>query len=198
MTIGLSLIHSLFFLLAVPETPSATIVVSANHSMYVSDTLNWSDDVKLRWDDFQSREKIKTDYAAFTYTIITLNYSLTHSGGAYQPKFTVKCAFQRSRSWVDRNEPAAMTAEILAHEQLHFHIAEITARKLRKALTSKHYTKNYAREINAIYERELNAGEEMQQSYDRESEHGINDATQKRWAEKVPKLLQSLAAYRGN
>lgn len=198
MTVGLSLIHYFFFLFAVPETPSTSVIGSDNQSVNVTDTLYWRDDVQLRWDDFQSREKIKTNYAAFTYTIITLNYSLSHSGGAYQPKFSVKCAFQRSRSWVDRDDAAAMTAEILAHEQLHFHIAEITARKLRKALTSKRYTKNYAREINELYERELNAGEEMQQSYDRESQHGINDVAQKRWSEKVPKLLQSLAAYRGN
>jgi hypothetical protein len=199
MTIGLSLIHYFFFLLAVPETHNVSNVdLAQTLSSKSADTLYWQEDLKLRWDDFQSREKIKTDYAAFTYTIITLNYSLSHSGGAYQPKFTVKCAFQRSRSWVDRDDPAAMSAEILAHEQLHFHIAEITARKLRKALKSKRYTKNYAREINELYERELNAGEEMQQSYDRESQHGINDSAQKRWAEKVPKLLQSLATYRGN
>jgi hypothetical protein len=170
-----------------------TIIVKAQQ-----DTLYWREGVSLTWDDFKSKAPKQTGFAAYTYTIITMGYELKTSGETYKPKFTVNSAFQRSKSWVDRKDPKAQTPEILAHEQLHFTIAEITARKLRRNLKSATYTKNYRNEIKEIYEQTLAQGEKMQQRYDRESRHGIDKEAQEHWTNLVLADLNYLVLYQAN
>ena len=77
------------------------------------------------------------------------------------------------------------------HEQLHFDIAELTARNLRVALEKKVYTRNFRKEINEIYKREIRKGEEMQETYDEESNHGLHAKKQQDWANKVVKLISA-------
>jgi hypothetical protein len=163
-----------------------------------TDTLYWNDGIKLTWDDFKGKGINSGGYAALTYTVIALDYDINSNGQTFNPKFTVKCAFLKSKSWVKRNDPSSKTAEILVHEQLHFTIAEITARKLRRNLKAQQYTKNYKKEINEIYNKTLEEGEKMQARYDKETNHSINKEAQKRWSYLIESDLGYLIGYQAN
>jgi murein DD-endopeptidase MepM/ murein hydrolase activator NlpD len=163
-----------------------------------SDTLYWNDGIKLTWDDFKAKSTDTKGYAAYTFTMITLNYEVKTSGQTFTPTFTVKCAFQKSKSWVNRKDTNSQTHEILAHEQLHFTIAEITARKLRRNLKVQQYTKNYKNEIKEIYNKTLDEGEKMQQRYDKETNHSIDKEAQKRWSYLIESDLGYLMGYQSN
>jgi hypothetical protein len=163
-----------------------------------SDTLYWRDGIQLSWDDFKAKSTDTKGYAAYTFTMITLNYDVKISGQTFTPTFTVKCAFQKSKSWVNRKDTNSQTPEILAHEQLHFTIAEITARKLRRNLKAQQYTKNYKKEINEIYTKTLDEGEKMQERYDKETNHSINKEAQKNWSYLIQSDLGYLMGYQSN
>lgn len=175
-----------------------TITETAPSSKPNTDTLYWRDGIKLTWDDFKAKSSNSGGYAALTYTVITLDYDVNSNGQTYNPTFTVKCAFQRSKSWVNRKDKKSQTPEILAHEQLHFTIAEITARKLRRNLKVQQYTKNYKNEIKEIYNKTLDEGEKMQQRYDKETNHSIDKEAQKRWSYLIESDLGYLMGYQSN
>ncbi len=180
------------------QQPSPHILYPTSFLKTQQDTLYWREGVHLTWDDFKSKTPKQAGFAAFSFTIITMSYELKYTGEVYKPKFTVHSAFQRSKSWVDRKDPKAQTPEILAHEQLHFTIAEITARKLRRNLKSATYTKNYQKEIKTIYDQALADGEKMQQRYDKETNHGIDKTVQKQWSNLIESDLGYLMSFQAN
>ena len=180
------------------QTNTITEIAKTPSSKPNTDTLYWNDGIKLTWDDFKAKSTDTKGYAAYTFTMITLNYDVKSSGQTFTPTFTVKCAFQRSKSWVNRKDQKSQTPEILAHEQLHFTIAEITARKLRRNLKVQQYTKNYKNEIKEIYNKTLDEGEKMQERYDKETNHSINKEAQKNWSYLIQSDLGYLMGYQSN
>ena len=180
------------------QTNTITEIAKTPSSKPNTDTLYWNDEIKLTWDDFKAKSTDTKGYAAYTFTMITLNYEFKSSGQTFTPTFTVKCAFQRSKSWVNRKDQKSQTPEILAHEQLHFTIAEITARKLRRNLKVQQYTKNYNIEIKEIYNKSLDEGEKMQARYDKETNHSIDKEAQKRWSYLIESDLGYMMGYQSN
>ena len=82
------------------------------------------------------------------------------------------------------------TDYILAHEQAHFDITEIHARKLYEAIY--HYELNpatFKNDIADIYNRIVKEKEEMQEAYDGETDHSRKRMLQYNWLEKIDKLL---------
>ena len=84
---------------------------------------------------------------------------------------------------------------ILKHEQLHFDIAEVFARKLREKI--KNHNKeffdleSYNKEIDLIYQRYFL----YQERYDRETKHSLNIDKQNEWEEKINLNLLSSTSY---
>ena len=160
-----------------------------------SDTLTWQPSTKLTWEDFLGEAPARNSYAAFTYTMISMEYSATITNGKVKPTFEIYSAFNRRKSWV-KKEKEARTAEILAHEQAHFDIAEITARKLRKALLGASFSKDSLEpKINRLYQETIQAGDLMQALYDQESNHGLNKTQQQKWLAAVKQELLDLKIY---
>ena len=111
MKIILSIIFTLYFTTAYTQT--------------ISDTIYWSSCYKLKWKDFQSNIDTTSAYGAVSNPII--NYKLR----ATEDTFTIEvtCFFIKSKSWSKFKN----SDTLLIHEQGHFDIAELFARKLRKA-----------------------------------------------------------------
>ena len=85
---------------------------------------------------------------------------------------------------------------ILSHEQAHFDIAEIYARKLNKLLRSyKPDENNFTRDVNKIYENVMKEYNDMQEEYDQETNFSINKIKQEEWLGKVSKELDNLNKY---
>src|SRR4051794_27509556 len=89
------------------------------------DLIQWSPSKRLDWKDFQGSPPANAKNAALTSSSILVNFSYNNESLRY----TISCHFDKTKSWVRiKND------HILGHEQGHFDITEIHARKLYKAL----------------------------------------------------------------
>lgn len=85
----------------------------------------------------------------------------------------------RNESWTKDTTSDA----VLAHEQLHFDIAEVYGRKLRKAIrnVSDRQPESFSKVIQPIFAEEI----KMQDQYDRETSHGTYTNRQDAWRKKL-------------
>ncbi len=159
-----------------------------------TDTIQWTTSKKLDWIDFKA-EAPRSRFAAYTFTVITMDYSLKSEGNSVQAKFEVTAAFNREKSWV-KKDPESRSDAIRAHEQLHFDIAELSARKLRRRLVGLKLSRSqYKKEIQAAYNAEIEEGERLQKLYDSETNHGLDRDEQLKWRNRVDKELRELKIF---
>lgn len=109
----------------------------------------------------------------------------------------VEAYIDQGRSWT---KPAEQTPELLAHEQGHADIWEAAARAAEKEINCEekclpatncgHLGKNGFRSaINDMVQAAQDKGQEMQEKYDDETDHGRKPEKQKEWEKKIKKLL---------
>jgi len=152
-----------------------------------SETIPWMQDRLLRWDDFKSNPKRNSDAVASTSTSLGLSYKVTDD----VLTFEIVCTFSKTKSW-----GLLKTDYILAHEQGHFDITEVYARKLHAGLTAYTFNpKTYQKDINRIYEKAVAEKEHLQKLYDSQSDHSRNKNVQANWAQIIQTLLTETEPY---
>jgi hypothetical protein len=149
--------------------------------------LNWNTGKKLVWEDYKSRPDSKSDAAASTATYLGINYSVSGNSVSYK----ISCSFSKDRSW-----GRYKTEYILSHEQGHFDITEIFARKLNKRISEyKFDSVKYKTDLQKIYQDILDEKEQFQNQYDDETDFSRNKDKQAEWLIKISKMLNDLKAY---
>ena len=151
------------------------------------DYIPWNTERKLSWEDFLAPSPVNTSDAALTTTYVGFSFSKTRDVISYK----IECKFQKSRSW-----GRVKTDYILKHEQGHFDIAEIFARKLNKEIKEYLAKNNNHEGMNPIYSKLMQEKRDMQALYDSESNHSINKTKQAEWNEKIEDLLDELESYK--
>lgn len=147
----------------------------------------WSNEKLLCWDDFLCDPKKGTDAVASTSTSLGIAYQMQDG----QLTYDITCSFSKDRSW-----GLMKTDYILAHEQGHFDITEIFARKLNEALQNYQFNKRtFKKDISEIYQSVVKQKEEYQKMYDGETDHSRNKKVQYDWLEKIQQLLEETEAY---
>lgn len=149
--------------------------------------IDWSAARKLTWADFKGTPPPRAANAALTNSAIGFDMGYGSNGFTYG----ISCRFDPEKSW-----GRVKTEPILKHEQAHFDITEIHARKLYQAF--RNYTfneKTVEKDVNEIYDRIMKAHQEMQQLYDAETEHSINTREQARWLAKIAAELKALTPF---
>lgn len=143
--------------------------------------IEWKPTARLSWEDFKGAPDYSSENVALTNTSIQLEYGYDKTSLEY----TVKCRFDKTKSWVKvRNE------DVLTHEQIHFDIAELFARKLRRQLQEyKFNPKTVAEDVNAIYEKIMTEHHAMQELYDNETDHSRLEDKQAYWEKKIESFL---------
>lgn len=106
-------------------------------------------------------------------------------------KYDVYALFNKTKSWALERSP-----QLLKHEQLHFDIAELYARKIRKkilrlSLNKKNDLKVYNHEIRLL----LKESNDFDRLYDVETLHGSLTRKQREWEEKVARSLAALEGF---
>ena len=85
---------------------------------------------------------------------------------------------------------------ILSHEQLHFNIAEVAARKLYQEIQLlRDQPGDVPRQVSDLFARINSDCDKMQQQYDEETAHGIKPEEQASWKKKVTEMLEQYPAY---
>ena len=191
----------LYFLLLFTGAPQAAAPVIENEALLTvtactkekketEDAIPWTVERLLTWDDFKSPPKTGTDAVASTSTTLGLNYILKDGKLEYE----ITCNFSKKRSW-----GLVKTDYILAHEQAHFDITELYARKLHQQLMA--YTPNrktFQKDINTIYENVVKGKEAFQKLYDAETDHSRRRVRQEEWLVRIDDMLfetEALASY---
>lgn len=137
----------------------------------------WSATKKLTWDDFKGIADTTDAFTgAMTYSEIKIDESHLENK---IPVYKIGCYFIKNKSWRITND-----AYSLSHEQLHFDIAELFARKMRKAYDSL----NKKRIVNVepyenIFNLYGNRLEKYQNLYD--NEVYFNEKKQAYWGNKI-------------
>jgi hypothetical protein len=161
--------------------------ISPNIKKFKNDTIVWRKDSLLKKEDFKAKGK-SNGPLGFTASAIFLYPS--ESGG--QIIFNVEALFLKSKSYVTK-----YSEYVLNHEQMHFNITEIYARKLRQKLSEKNFAKvkDMKSVIQAMYSKNENDYVREQEKFDRETEHGLNAAKQNIWNENIMAALLQLEAF---
>lgn len=147
----------------------------------------WNENHKLIWNDFEGTPNSDSPFAASTNTGIQFGYSYTSTAGKIDLEYTVESFFNKDDSWYF---PHLVNDHILSHEQNHFDISELHARKLRKQLSQKRFTKNIKNEIHVIYSQVEEERKEMQRKFDSETEHSQNFKKEAEWTKHIANQLK--------
>ena len=107
--------------------------------------IKWTADNKLSWENFEAKAAGKMFEAAKSEFKVDFKYQGKVKEGEMIFEFDVTPMFIPEKSWCNKERA---TYELLMHEQLHFDITELFARKMRKKFREATFSKeNYEAEI---------------------------------------------------
>jgi hypothetical protein len=163
----------------------------------------WQENRKLTWADFQAEalpegSEVDTAYGVSVGAVTEANavvYELKTEAGKRAGVF-VRVEFDPQKSWVNKHRHFDHSA-VLAHEQLHFDIAELTGRKIRRLLArcaAQHLAypaPAVTKQLGELYDAE----DRLNTHYDQEAGFG-NLKAQARWQAAIKKQLDDLRAYK--
>lgn len=150
--------------------------------------LPWSAERRVRWRDFRAAPRRSGREAAhISYGIY---YAWSCRGRAFA--FRVVAAMHPDESWVKPEivRDSAESRRALGHEQTHFHITEVYARRMRRhfaALSDPCARDDAALEREA--ERFVEDQRAAQRRYDAETEHGLRPREQAAWDAQIRREL---------
>lgn len=157
--------------------------------------ITWKEGEKLNWSNFKSAVNKKNNSDVVAYTHCGWQYSVVKSTNPQAGvEIVIETIFNEWKSWKDVKR---INDYVLLHEQKHFDIAEVYARKLRKEVAEKIKTSgDYERNFKAIYNRIYNEYRDFQISYDRDTKHGMDKEKQAKYNNVVTEELENLKSYR--
>lgn len=154
------------------------------------DTIYWSENDRLEWDDFEG--KPRHDYQGVS---ALTSSGIVHYKGCKDGKinYKVRAYFEKEESWVKEE---AMTTHHLIHEQIHFDITELYARKLRKVLADRSFKCEEEAAFEECVKNFVDTWHNDQQSFDFHSRHSLNKSAQKEWFYRIEMELSLLSEYK--
>ncbi|WP_140485982.1 hypothetical protein [Flavobacterium sp. GSA192] len=173
----------------------ATIYKVPNYKIH-ENTIEWSKERKLTWFDFK-RKPASDNYpfGAETSCIFTLKSNTVSL--INKPKIKITNSFHCDESWVKTKN--LENQSLLEHEQLHFDLSEIYARKLRKIISENKFNSfNLVKESNKLFYEYFDLNKERQILYDKETNHGRDTLEQKKWKKMIETELKQLDEFAAN
>ncbi len=158
------------------------------------DAIFWNEKRKLAEGDFRGSTVPGDDryYAAGTVATISCEYILSDSSSLViiTPVFSAAFSFLKA----GKNK----TVTILRHEQIHFDITEIYARKIRQQLSSGFFGReSFRQKMNSICFNLMQEMEAYQAFFDEETCNAPSaDEMEKKWMKKIEQELIDLDKYK--
>ena len=158
--------------------------------------ITWNANYKLKWSDFEGEvdpDKFGSAMTSHKIEILPQNVLVDEFDNiqGYE-NMTAKAQFFKNKSWTVTNSDL-----ILNHEQVHFNIAELFARKIRK-----HFDKlksngdaafsKYQNAYNLLWKE----CRKMQIRYDKETNHGQNQEFNSIWEKEIVRQLNELNDFK--
>lgn len=156
------------------------------------DEIKWTKERKLRWEDFEGKMQKNTPIAAVSSVGVAYE-TITASYERYILEIYAVFEKKRSAAWMEK-----ASNDGLIHEQKHFDLVEVYARKMRKALFSKQNLYGYSsisdelRKLHTIYVDSLRG---MQERYDKETHYSCLLNKQHEWNAYIEKELKVMESW---
>ncbi|MFK8105033.1 MAG: DUF922 domain-containing protein [Saprospiraceae bacterium] len=178
------------------ETTKVTVNASTLNEADISreNKIFWNVDQKLKWSDFQARPQAKGHLDA--YSTLGMSYAVIHNTETVL-EMAVYGYFEKDKSWVKSNEK---TDHLLNHEQSHFDLSELYRRILKKRFAAfKDFTyANVNTEMKRIFDEVFEEYDQVQQRYDRETNHSIVKLKQTQWDEFIKTQIADHQEFAGD
>lgn len=174
-----------------------TVVLSQNtDDEYESNKIIWNQDKKLEWKDFTGAldpNLFGNALTSYKIEIIPENVLVDADDNIQNyENLTVVAKFYKDKSWV-----TSRTDGLLAHEQLHFDIAELYARKIRKKFSElKSVNEQRFAVYASAYELLWQECREYQKMYDSQTKNGILTEENNIWINKVLNEIMELNEFK--
>jgi len=153
-------------------------------SQQPKDTFCWGKE-EISWEDYKGIPKTNGGSDAVTASLIHMSVEYPSN---LKPQITIETLFNRSASWVKNR-----THSLLIHEQGHFDITEIYARKLRREVLSRSFnSKTFEDEIFQLHKKFCMQMDAYQDRYDAETNYSRNSEMQLKWNESIKNSMQEL------
>jgi len=176
-----------------PAGPTLTETIEAQIAK--DDAMPWVQRRPLTWADFQGRPPAAAGSVA-AETAYTLIQGARCTGSTFE--FRVVAAFRPKDSWVRPTmlRTSADSAHALRHEQTHFDLTEVHARRLRRYFSELMAPCRIATgDLEGSAARIGRDEKAAQAQYDAETDHGRAVTQQTRWERDVAAQLQTLAKF---
>jgi len=164
------------------------LLISIVPSQGDTEKIIWDASHRLTWNDFQGIPEKGADYVASTNSGISFSFSYTEKNGVIELDYSIKSNFYPKLSWFKVGE---VSEYILKHEQAHFDISEIFARKLRKKMTETNFSKDIKSQVDKIYKENERERRDMQDRFDKETDHSKIPDAEYKWEDYIAKQLLS-------
>jgi hypothetical protein len=137
--------------------------------------LVWSENKPLEWNDFSGQTHDSSNYDAEVFAEVRYRYSFRNLKDF---RFDVAANFNKNISWSKKQH---QSQDLLKHEQLHFDIAEVYARKMKEVFDNYQYSENFEEEIVQLFNEKKAEYHALQHRYDEETNHSLNKEKQIEW-----------------
>ena len=155
-----------------------------------TDTVMYSPDRKLTWADFRAVPRPTSRYAAEVFTSFAYEGKSMVKNGVIVLNLTAKAYMIKDQSW---GRADAKSAYALNHEQRHFDITKIIVERFKRKIHPDSLTlADYNSIIQYQFIESFREMHTLQEQYDAETNHSINQAEQERWNGWIDKELRSL------
>jgi hypothetical protein len=186
------------------------LMLLATTCAYAAAPIDWSNNVRLTQRDFRSKVPPSASDTAHSWVGLDVTWECQEG----EARSHARAIFDPDQSWwrsgtpsiwggideglsrsqlENRRTAAERDQDLLRHEQLHFDLTELAARKIRKQLEDLSRacaaSGSGDRIGTAIADIER-AWTEEQARYDKDTDHGANRVTQRQWELRVRRQLQ--------
>lgn len=152
--------------------------------------IEWEEERPLSWADYVYKKSAKKRKGSLALT--TVFHSVRGSIKNDHPHFEVRVLYDKTKSWTtDPRDPI-----LLNHEKLHFDLAELYGRKIRKQIDilgkrGESQLKKYRADIRTL----LDEFKRQSIAYDKETGHGRFSDAQQKWNDFVFSEMKRLKSY---
>lgn len=152
--------------------------------------ISWSKERKLTWADYKGKPKKRFAAASTVYSLG--RKVITESNGTTAAQ--INAYFYCEDSW---KKDDWISESVLRHEQGHFDIVEMFARKFRKKLSEMVFfsAKEAEEKVESLYQEINKEMDVFQDKYDDETNGSMDAEGQRRWSSTIDKEILSLEKF---
>ncbi|MBL7726669.1 MAG: DUF922 domain-containing protein [Dinghuibacter sp.] len=155
-----------------------------------ADTIVYTPNKKVHWGQFTGAVPANAPAAANSAVGFMFKAGVASNSNGSTISIRIAAYFIPRQSWVQARHK---TGYILEHEQRHFDIARYGAELFRKKLLATRFNAgNISKNISAAYEAAWTEYLALQEQYDKETSHSINEAKQAEWNKKLDEWMKTV------